>query len=65
MANEKYKLYGVDADGNEKLLTTESHPKLTASASEKGQAAMAVAACYQTTATRIDLSSDTTVWTAA
>lgn len=65
MANPKFKLYGEDGDGNVKLVTTESHPKTDASQEDMGKALTAAADLYDLGPSRIDLTSDTTVYTAA
>ena len=59
-----YKLIFKKADGNTKTFT-ESHPKLDATENEKGQAMLAIGGNYNMTPLRIDVNSDTTVWTAA
>ena len=60
--NEKYKVYGTQS-GKEKLLVTENHPNLTATEGQFGSAATAITGLTGYEVTRIDLSSDTTVFT--
>lgn len=63
--NEKYKIIVLDANGKTQTVT-ENHPNLTATNDQKRNAAEQVANNIFNggTAVRIDLNSDTTVWTA-
>lgn len=61
MANAKYKLI---FDNNGKTVTmTESHPKLDSTDNDKQSAMEGIAGLYNYEPVRIDLNSDTTVWT--
>lgn len=58
-----YKLVLKDGQGNTKTIT-ESHPNLTATEKQKSDAMNALGEIYNLNPVRIDLNSDTTVWTA-
>ena len=60
--NAKYKL--IFDDEGKTVTMTESHPKLNASDEDKGSAMQAIGGVYQIDPVRIDLNSDTTVWSA-
>lgn len=64
MANEKFKLYGVNGDGDIVLADTVNHPKLDASQSALNNALTSVTGLYDLDPVRIDLTSDTTIFTA-
>lgn len=61
----KYKFYGLNQDGDVKLAATESHPKLDASQEDLGSALSGVTSMYDMDPIRIDLSTDTTIYTAS
>lgn len=61
MANEKFKLI-FDNDGKT-VTITENHPKLTATSDDMNSAMNGVAGFYGYDPVRIDLQSDTTIWT--
>ena len=61
--NEKFKLYFVDDEGNQKSFT-ENHPKLDSTDQDKEDAMTGVCNVYGLTSVRIDLQSDTTIWQA-
>lgn len=58
----KFKLYGVNDEGEVKLVATESHPKTDASQSDLSDALTAATGLYGLDPKRIDLNSDTTVF---
>lgn len=64
MANEKFKFYGLNGSGESKLAVTESHPKLDATQDNLKHALAAATGMFGMTSDRVDLTSDTTVFTA-
>ena len=65
MANEKYKFYGTDTNGDTKLLYTENYPNLESTTQQKMKALNAIVMIKGAEeGVRIDLTSDTTVYTA-